>query len=75
MALTLAQAQARLTAVETAYLAALNGKTVTYEGKSVGYQDISLLAAELDKWQNAVDTLTAAAAGVTSPGVRIATWS
>ena len=75
MARTLAEAQAFLDAVETAYTAALSGKTVTFQDRSVGYQDIEMLAAELDRWQKTVDTLTAKAAGVKNPGVRIATWN
>ena len=75
MARTLAEAQAFLDAVETAYTAALSGKTVSYNGRSVGYQDIDVLAAELDRWQKAVNTLTASAAGATNPGVKIATWT
>ncbi len=75
MAITLTQAQARLTLVQTAYDAALSGKTVSYNSKSVGYQDIEMLAAEMDRWQKTVDALTAKAAGATNPGVRIATWT
>ena len=73
--MTLAQAQARLTLVETAYEAALNGRTVTYQQRSVTYQDLEMLSTELDKWQSIVDTLTAQADGATNPGVRVATWS
>lgn len=73
--MTLAQAQARLTLVQAAYDAALNGRTVSYQDKSVSYQDIDKLSIELDKWQGIVDTLTAQAAGATNSGVRIATWS
>lgn len=73
--MTLVEAQASLALVKTAYEAALNGRTVTYQQKSVGYQDIEKLSAELDKWQSIVDTLEAQAAGATNPGVRIATWS
>jgi len=73
--MTLAQAQARLTLVETAYEAALSGRTVTYQQRSVTYQDLEMLSTELDKWQSIVDTLTAQAAGATNPGVRVATWS
>jgi len=73
--MTLAEAQARLTLIQTAYDAALSGRTVSYQNRSVSYQDIDRLSAELDKWQGKVDTLTAQAAGATNPGVRIATWS
>lgn len=73
--MTLTEAQARLTLVETAYEAALNGRAVTYQAKSVTYQDLEMLSKELDKWQSVVDTLTAQAAGATNPGVRVATWS
>jgi len=75
MAWTLAQAQAKLALVETAYEAALSGRTVSYQDKSVSRQDIDWLSAELDKWQGIVDVLTAQAGGATNPGVRIATWS
>lgn len=73
--MTLTEAQARLTLVQTAYDGALAGKKVSYQNKSVDYQDIQMLSAEMDKWQAAVDTLTAKAAGATNPGVRIATWT
>jgi hypothetical protein len=75
MAWTLAQAQARLTLIQTAYDAALSGRTVSYQDKSVSYQDIDRLSVELDKWQGIVDTLTAQAAGAKNPGVKIAKWS
>lgn len=75
MALTLAEAQAMLTAVTTAYTSALAGSQVKYNGKDVTYQDLEMLATEMDRWQKTVDTLEAKAGGATNPGVRIATWS
>jgi len=75
MAWTLTQAQAKLALAETAYESALSGRTVSYQDKSVSYQDIDWLSAELDKWQGIVDALTAKAAGAKNPGLRIATWS
>ena len=75
MARTLAEAQAFLDAAETAYTGALAGKAVKYSGKDVTYQDIEMLAAEVDRWQKTVDTLEASANGATNPGLRIATWS
>lgn len=73
--MTLTEAQTWLSDVSTAYFAALGGRTVSYQQRSVGYQDIEKLSAERDKAQDAVNKLTAAAAGATNPGVRIATWS
>lgn len=75
MALTLAQAQARLTLVQTAYDGALSGKQVRYNGRDVTYQDLEILANEMDRWQNTVNRLEASAAGATNPGMRIATWT
>jgi len=75
MAWTLSEANAFLTACETAYLGALGGKAVKYGGKDVTYQDVDWLSAELDKWQDLVNKLEAKAAGATNPRMRIATWS
>ena len=73
--MTLTEAQTMLTAVTTAYTAALNGQSVRYQDKAVTRQDLAMLSAEMDKWQRIVAELTAQANGANSGRIRIATWS
>lgn len=73
--MTLAQAQACLTASSAAYTTALEAVSVGYQDKTVRRQQLADLQAAVEYWEKKVQTLTSSAAGATNPGVRIATWS
>lgn len=69
----LAAAQSKLALAEAAYEAALLGKSVASDGRSVVMEDVGRYRDEMAYWQRVVDGLQAAARGAT-PGIRVATW-
>lgn len=73
--MTLLEADAFLAACKTAYLGALAGKQVRYNGRDVTYHDLAALRDEFNGWEKTVKDLTASANGATNPGVRISTWT
>jgi hypothetical protein len=72
--MTLAEAQARLTAAQAAYDRALNAASYSVPGFSVSRQPLEVLAMEVTKAQRDVDRLTDAAAGYDSSGYGFATF-
>lgn len=71
----LATAQTNLANAQAAYTKALRAQSAGIGDRSITRQDITKLADEITRWEREVATLTAAAAGSTRPGVRLASWS
>lgn len=70
--ITLEQAQAKFTAASAAYDAALEARAVGFADRSVTYQQISDLRAEMEYWQRVVYRLENPSS---QPGIAIATWT
>ena len=70
----LATAQAKYALAEAAYEAALLGKSLTSDGRTVIMEDAAQYRAEMDNWARVVSNLQAAAAGA-RVGVKLARWS
>lgn len=62
-------------AAKTAYENALSARMETVGDTQLAHQDIAKLAAELNRWQQAVNQAEAAAAGVSNWTVRTAKWA
>lgn len=73
--MTLADAQAELTAARTAYLAALNNVSGSHGDKSWQRQNLRDLAAAVTRAQRSVNVLTAEAQGITNPGIVTPRWT
>lgn len=69
-AITLADAQANLSAAQAAYRAALEYKSQTVGDRTKQLHDISALRAEITHWQRQVDHLTALDQTTGAPRVR-----
>lgn len=73
--MTLAEAQTRLNAALTRYDNAASAQSMRYGDKSVSNYELQDLLSQVEYWERRVRRLEDEAAGVTSPGERIATWS
>ena len=75
MTMTVATAQTHLDAWLAADLAIAKGASYTIQGRSLTRQDGEIVKERISYWEGVVQSLNAQAAGNTSPGIRIATWS
>lgn len=75
MAVSLTTAQAHLDAWLAADLAVATGQSYQIDGRMLTRAHASEIRANITRWQRAIETLTAEAAGNTSPGVRVASWT
>ena len=68
-------AQTHLDAWLAADLAVATGQSYSIQGRSLARADAAHIKSQITYWQNVVDSLTAEAAGGSTPGVKIAKWS
>lgn len=71
----LATAQTHLDAWLAADLAISRRKSYSIGDRTYTSEDGPFIKGQVSYWQNVVDSLTAEAAGGTTPGIKIATWS
>lgn len=73
--LTLAEAQAQLTAWTNASLALAQGKSVMMGDRRIDRSDWDMVQKAITFWQAQVSSLTTATAGTSGGSIRVASWS
>ena len=68
-------ATTHLNAWLAADIACAAGQSYSIGSRTVTRADAVTIRQQIAYWQNVIESLTAQAAGQTSPGVRLATWS